>query len=111
MVQSMSTFDFSTLYTKIPHEKLLYVLNDLVDFCFQGGTYDKISVTSSYARWITRVHKNSKIFDKDKVKEALEYLMNHCYFSCGEKIFRQVIGIPMGSDPAPFMANLFSVLL
>ena len=23
------------------------------------------------------------------------------------KVFRQVIGIPMGSDPAPFLANLF----
>ena len=25
----------------------------------------------------------------------------------GGKLFRQVIGIPMGSDPAPFMASLF----
>ena len=34
---SVSTFDFSTLYTKIPHSKLLHVLNDLIDFCFKGG--------------------------------------------------------------------------
>ena len=33
--------------------------------------------------------------------------MGNCFFTCGEHIFRQVIGIPMGSDPAPFMANLF----
>ena len=33
--------------------------------------------------------------------------MNNCFFTFGNKIFRQVIGIPMGSDPAPFMANLF----
>ena len=25
----------------------------------------------------------------------------------GDRVFRQVIGIPMGSDPAPFFANLF----
>ena len=41
------------------------------------------------------------------VKDALQYLMDHCYFTFGSKIFRQIIGIPMGSDPAPFMANLF----
>ena len=35
--KSLSTFDFSTLYTKIPHDKLLAVLNELVDFCFSGG--------------------------------------------------------------------------
>ena len=33
--------------------------------------------------------------------------MGNCYFTFGDKVFRQVIGIPMGPDPAPFMANLF----
>ena len=33
--------------------------------------------------------------------------MDNCYFVFGNKIFRQVIGIPMGSDPAAFMGNLF----
>ena len=32
----MSTFDFSTLYTKIPHADLLKVMNEICDFCFQG---------------------------------------------------------------------------
>ena len=32
--KSMSTFDFSMLYTKIPHGILLYVLNDITDFAF-----------------------------------------------------------------------------
>ena len=32
--KSMSTFNFSTLYTKIPHDKLLYVLNEITDFAF-----------------------------------------------------------------------------
>ena len=26
---------------------------------------------------------------------------------CGDELFRQVIGIPMGTDCAPFLANLF----
>ena len=29
------------------------------------------------------------------------------FFQVGSKNFRQVIGIPMGSDPAPFIASLF----
>lgn len=33
--------------------------------------------------------------------------MDNCYFTLGKQLFRQVIGIPMGSDPAPFFANLF----
>ena len=34
---SVSTFDFSALYTKLPHKKLLMVLNSFTDFCFDGG--------------------------------------------------------------------------
>ena len=34
---SVLTFDFSTLYTKLPHDKLLMLLNSLIDFCFDGG--------------------------------------------------------------------------
>ena len=37
----------------------------------------------------------------------MKYLLENCYFELGSNIFRQVIGIPMGSDPAPFFANLF----
>jgi len=33
--------------------------------------------------------------------------MNNCFFTLGDHVYRQKIGIPMGSDPAPFMANLF----
>ena len=34
---SVSTFDFSTLYTKLPYNTLLMVLNSLIDFYFDGG--------------------------------------------------------------------------
>ena len=29
------------------------------------------------------------------------------FFQVSNKVFRQIIGIPMGSDPAHFIANLF----
>ena len=38
----LSCFDFSTLYTNIPHDKLLEKLNDLVDFAFKGGNCNNI---------------------------------------------------------------------
>ena len=43
--KTITTFDFSTLYTKIPHDKLVGVLEELEDFCFQGGTHERISIT------------------------------------------------------------------
>ena len=40
----MSTFGFSMLYPKIPHDKLLYVLYEITDFAFKGGTRDSVTV-------------------------------------------------------------------
>ena len=104
---SIYTFDFSTLYTKIPHGKLLFVLNSLVDFCFKGGTSEHIAVTSNGARWVSNPDSYNFVFDKTRIKLAIRYLMSNCFFTFGSRVFQQIIGIPMGSDPAPFFANLF----
>ena len=103
----MSTFDFSTLYTKIPHDKLINVLNELTDFCFRGGNNNFVAVNSYGARWTAVKGKNKNVYDQAMVKNALKYLMENCFFTLGSKLFRQIIGIPMGSDRAPYMANLF----
>ena len=34
---SISTFDFSTLYNKLPYNKHLMVVKNLLDFCFDEG--------------------------------------------------------------------------
>ena len=33
--KGISTYDFSTLYTKIPRDKLKQVMNELTNFCFK----------------------------------------------------------------------------
>ena len=105
--KSITTFDFSTLYTKIPHDKLLFVLNTLIDFCFNGGLGNYLAVNKGGARWVEDIGRNKITFDKNQLKIAVKYLIDNCYFTVGTKIVRQIIGIPMGSDPAPFFANLF----
>jgi hypothetical protein len=37
----------------------------------------------------------------------IEYLIDNVYVSVGNKVFRQCIGIPMGTDCAPLLANLY----
>ena len=43
----------------------------------------------------------------EKVIRLLNWLIDNIYVTFGDKIFRQKIGIPMGTDCAPFLANLF----
>ena len=104
---SISTFDFSTLYTKIPHDKLINVLNILTDFCFNAGDKKYLKITSYGATWVDEYSDSGTVLCKEEIKEAVAYLVSNSYLTIGSKIFRQIIGIPMGSDPAPFFANLF----
>ena len=49
--KSVATYDFSTLYTKIPHDKLKFVLNEITDLCFKGCGNSKIFINNGGARW------------------------------------------------------------
>ena len=41
------------------------------------------------------------------MKKAVKYLIFHSFLKIGNKVFLQKIGIGIGSDPAPFIANLY----
>ena len=41
------------------------------------------------------------------VCEALIYLLDNIYIRFGTKLYRQVVGIPMGTNCAPLVADLF----
>ena len=104
---SVSTFDFSTLYTKLPHNKHLMVLISLIDFCFDGGENKYITVNNYEAPWVNNIKGNVICLTKQQIKDAVAYLLFNCYFTVGRKNFCQIIGIPMGFAPASFFANLF----
>ena len=106
--KSISTFDFSTLYTKIPHNKLLDSLVEIIDFAFKGNSRGKISISSNgNANWVNNARKSSFVFDKSSLIEAVKFLITNCYFTVGNMLLKQIIGIPMGLDPAPYFANDF----
>lgn len=104
--RELSTYDFSTLYTKIPHDDLLNVLCSIIDLVFKGGNKKIIDFSYKEACW-ARKPKHKKYFTKDSLKRILKYLIYSSYFSVGNQVMQQIIGIPMGMDPAPFFANLY----
>ena len=56
--------------------------------------------TASTASYKTSIRDDSLI-------EMIEYLIDNIYIKVGSKVFRQQVGIPMGTDCAPLLANLF----
>ena len=43
--------------------------------------------------------------------KLVEYLIDNIYVSIGNRVYRQCVGIPMGTDCAPLLANLFLLTL
>ena len=105
--KSIRTYDFSTLYTNIPHSKLKSSLAWVIKEAFKSSGKSYISVYKNDARWTDKPRKNTLHLDYKEVTCLLRWLVDNIYVTFGDKCFRQVIGIPMGTDCAPFLANLF----
>ena len=104
--KEISTFDFSTLYTKLPHSDLIRVLNSLIDFVFDGGTRNYLGFNEHSTFWRNK-RSGKQYFSKQRLKAVVKHLIISTYFEVGNLLIRQSIGIPMGIDPAPFWANLY----
>ena len=74
---------------------------------FKGGSNKFIRISKNgVAYWGCKSQKHLS-FSKDSLKRAVSHLVANCYFTVGNCVLRQRIGIPMGIDPAPFWANLY----
>ena len=106
--KSIQTFDFSTLYTMINQQDLKEKLKWAVDKAFAGGTNQWIRVQKDQAKFDKANKKSSgKLYSKGDVHGMIDIIVDNAVFMFGDKTFRQTIGLPMGTDPAPFMANLY----
>lgn len=105
MAKSIYTLDFTTLYTKLDHKDLLktltiFINNTLKDRCLiYKGKYTHFSNDpDNYPNNVITTHR---------LINMLSWLVNNSYFNYRGSIFKQNIGIPMGTDCAPFLANIY----
>ena len=104
--RNLTTYDFSTLYTSIPHDKLKEKLNELITRAFKGMNKKYIKVNKYQAIWVNKKCKEDLI-SCDLLIDMITWLIDNTYVTIGNAVFQQVIGIPMGTDCAPYLANLF----
>ena len=105
-IKNVNTYDFSTLYTNIPHKDLKDKMLWVIDKAFNNKKYIYVSNNTNLdATWYKL--KNAINIDKNTLIKHITYLIDNVYISVNNNVFRQVIGIPMGTDCAPFLANLY----
>jgi hypothetical protein len=108
-VSSINTFDFSTLYTTLPHDKIKTRLKETIHKAFSrriyGSTFVLLGYNSTY--FSNKIQKGNTCYYEEKVISMLEFLIDNMCVSIGGILFQQIVGIPMGTNCAPLLADLF----
>ena len=50
---------------------------------------------------------SGKKYDETLICQMIDFLIDNIYIKIGNHLFRQCIGIPMGTNGAPLLASLF----
>jgi len=128
--RKLASGDFSTLYTTLPHDdlvdKIRLVIQEAWDWLeekkhatLQLKVFTPEHSDNVHASWATRavattrasehlVHsKHEHPFTRETLTDAVRLLVDNIYSVNGGKLLRQVVGIPMGTNCAPLLANLY----
>ena len=103
--KSISTYDFKTLYTSIPHGLLKDKMKSFVERIFKRKGKKCIVPNKKSAYFTNKSHK--KGFTVKELIDCINFVIDNSYVVFKGKVYRQVIGIPMGTNCAPHLANIF----
>ena len=109
LITNIKSFDFSTLYATIPHQKLKSRLASIIRNSFlhkNGNRRYKYLVLGREGPYFVKEHSISKYTEEDIIK-MLKFLADNIFVVFVGKVFQQIIGIPMGTNCAPLLADLF----
>ena len=110
--ESVQNFDFSTLYTTLPHILIKKKFTSLINWAFKKSECEYICSNSFRSFFSSNKQKNYVNWTCfDTIIYALEFLLDNIFVRFGDNVYRQVIGIPLGTYCAPLIADLFFVLL
>ena len=105
-VNHMETYDFSTLYTALPHREILRNFSKIFQKVFQreGKQFINISYCKTY--FSSSALTNGCSFRVEDMMEILEFILDNIFVRFGDRLFKQVVGIPIGLDSGQDIANL-----
>ena len=110
-ITNIKSFDFSTLYITIPHQKLKIRLATIIRNSFihkNGNRRYTCLVLGRKGPYFVKEHSDSKNkYTEDDIIKMLEFLVDNIFVVFGGKIFEQIVGIPMGTNCVPLLADIF----
>ena len=103
----MSTYDFSSLYTTLPHNLIKEKLTELIEQTLVRGCSLHLACNDKMHFFISEQPKRYKLLPCQKMCDALHYLLDNILINFGSELYRQIVGIQMDTNCAPLVADLF----
>ncbi len=101
--KNISIYDFSTLFTSLPHDIIKKNLFGLIDKLISDSSF----ICVGYHKAFTSTDRKCKIsINKTELKELINLILKESFTTFGGKIFAQITGIPMGSAASPLLSCL-----
>ena len=99
LASGLSTYDFSTLYTTLPHNLTKEKLTELIEQTFnrEGSLY--LACNNKNAFFTSEQPKRYKLWSCQKMRDALYYLLDNIFIRFGSKLYRQIVPFLDGDVP------------
>ena len=94
----------------MPHNLIKNKVVDLIGRTFQREGSLCIACNDKNAFFTSDAFRNNNLWSCHRVCEAPTFLLDNIYIRFGSKLYRQIVGITMGTNCAPLVADLFFVL-
>ena len=107
---SIKPFDFSALYTNLPLDVIYGSLKSLIIKMFASSKSIAILVNSYRKKsfWSNgSSYPGYREYTIDKLLGALKIILFNTYIQFNSTVFKQILGIPMGGNASPFIADLY----
>ena len=111
LATSLSTYEFFTLYTTLPHNLIKENLLDWIEHALKTFNKNKgtlyLACNDMKVCFTSTDHRGYRLWSCQNVCDALSYLLDNIYIRFGNKLYRRIVGIPMGTNCASLVADLF----
>ena len=107
LAPGLTTYYFSTLNTTLLHNLIKEQLTELFEQTFNTDGSLYLACNDKNAFFTSEQPKRYKLWSCQKMCDAFHYLLDNILKRFGSKLYRHIVGIPIGTNCAPIVADLF----
>ena len=107
----VSSFDFSTLYTSLPHDLIKEKVLFLVKWCFNRESKTYLCTSDEAGFFSNKTYDSYKCWTCTEFSEAFTFLVENIYVQFGDMVYQQIVGNSYGHKLCSAYSRLIFILL